>query len=177
MKKIILLALLSVFCFTTLARNQYGNDYDYVYRYESESEKEKVYYGPQAGTFALSFSALPVVNFVGNMFNGTSNQSFDGVSGLGSSFFDGTTIDMKFYTSDRLGFVLGAGFNCLSKNNFSYKSEDELSSKSKDVTNQFMLTLGAQYVTRPGSRLQPLVGTRLLCAFDNEAEKYNDMDN
>lgn len=175
MKKIISMALLSVFCFTAFAGNQYIDNYDY----NPEPEKVKVYYGPQAGTFALSFSALPVINFVGNMFNGTTNQSFDGLSGVGSSVFDGTTIDMKFYTSDRLGLVLGAGFNCLSKSSFGYgaNSDDVVTSKARELSNQFMLTAGMQYVTRPGSRLQPVVGTRLLYAFRNESEKFNDKDN
>lgn len=170
MKKIITLTLLSVCCFATFAGNRQSSDY--------QSEERKVHYGPQAGTFALSFGALPVIDFVGNMFNGTSDQSFDGLAGLGSSIFDGTTIDMKFYTSDKLGIVLGAGFNCQSRSNFEYDyaSEDELIAKNKDISNQLILTLGAQYVTRPGKRLQPVVGTRLLYAFQNRANVYNDMD-
>lgn len=139
---------------------------------------EPVYYGPQKGSFAVSFSALPVVNFVGNMFNGTVEQAFDTDFSLQNNFFDGSTLDVKYYVSDRWGITLGAGFNCSKGTLFSYSQEegkeDEVVSKDINADRAIMLTLGAQYVLRPGCRLQPVLGARLMYAFNNEVEKFVD---
>ena len=138
---------------------------------------EPVYYGPQKGSFAVSFSALPVVNFVGNMFNGTVEQAFDTDFSLQNNFFDGSTLDVKYYISDRLGITLGAGFNCVKGKSFGYSEEgDENKLVSKDILSDrsILLTLGAQYVLRPGCRLQPVLGARLMYAFNNEVEKFVD---
>lgn len=139
---------------------------------------EAVYYGPQKGSFAVSFSALPVVNFVGNMFNGTMNQTFETDFSLQNNFFDGSTLDVKYYVSDRWGITLGAGFNCGKGTIFGYSQEQDkkgdLISKSITAERSVMLTLGAQYVLRPGCRLQPVLGARLMYAFNNEVDKFVD---
>ena len=163
MKKILAVALLAVLSLSAMA----GND------------NEDVYYGPQAGSFSISFSALPVVDFVGNMFNGTQHQSFDGLTGPSTNVFEGATIDMKFFTSDRFGVVVGAGLNCFSQKRFQYESvpDDEIIAQTKNGVTDIMLTFGAQYVIRPGRRLQPVIATRLVYAFDRDVEKFTDFDN
>lgn len=141
---------------------------------------EAVYYGPQKGTYAVSFSALPVVNFVGNMFNGTVKQSFDTNFSLGSEFFDGSTLDVKYYVSDRWGLTLGAGFNCLKNTGFMYSTEEgkenKVIGKGINADRSVMVTLGAQYLLRPGCRLQPVLGARLMYAFNNSVEKAVDKE-
>jgi hypothetical protein len=140
---------------------------------------EAVYYGPQQGSFAVSFSALPVVNFVGNMFNGTVKQTFNTNFGLQENFFDGSTLDVKYYVSDRWGITIGAGFNCFKGTAFGYSTEagkeNELVSKNISAERSVMLTLGAQYLLRPGRRLQPVLGARLMYAFNNNVSKGVDM--
>ena len=54
------------------------------------------YYGAKEGGFAISFGADPVINFVGNMFNGTQDQKFDGFKGLNNDLFNGATITGKY---------------------------------------------------------------------------------
>ena len=77
-----------------------------------------IYYGGQKGDFSISFNALPVINFVGNMFNSTTNQSFSGFGSVNPSVFNGTSISAKFFASDKMNLVVGAGFNCLSNKSF-----------------------------------------------------------
>ena len=55
------------------------------------------YYGARKGGFALSFGADPIVNFVGNMFNGTTKQEFEGFKGLGSDLFNGAFCNCFHY--------------------------------------------------------------------------------
>ena len=144
----------------------------------SKEKNENTFYGPEKGTFAVSFSAMPIINFVGNMFNGTTRQTFEGVKGQGSYIFDGSTIDAKYYVSDRIGLTFGAGFNCTSSRVFSYKSmEEDAVSKSTEGNNEVMLTAGAQYVIRPGRRLQPVIGASLLYVFANNVNKHKDFEN
>ena len=143
-------------------------------------DKDKdVYYGPQQGSFAVSLSAKPVAHFVGNMFNGTTDQTLEELQGTSSDIFDGTTLDIKFYPSDYIGLTVGAGFNCNSRNifNYDYNDNEDIIGKQTEKNTDVMLTLGAQYLIRPGARWQPVLGTRLMCMFGNEVEKYTDYDN
>ena len=177
MKKIIVSILCVGLSFSAMARGTdgyYFNDED-----EYTEVAEQVYYGPEKGSFAVSFSARPILNFVGNMFNGTTNQSMKNITGSSAGLFDGTTLDVKFYTSDNLAFTVGAGFNCGSKSTFQYDSSDknDLDVKKTDKDSDMLITVGAQYLIRPGKRLQPVLGARLACMFGNYATKYNDYDN
>ena len=84
------------------------------------TDKSEVYYGGEKGDFSLSFSALPVFNFIGNMFNGTTSQSFSGLGGVTPNVFSGTTLSCKFFTSNNMSLTVGAGFNCNKNKSFSY---------------------------------------------------------
>ena len=106
------------------------------------NKKEKVaYYGPEQNSFAISFSAVPVVNFVGNMFNGTTRQTFGEIGGSSFAGFDGTTLDVKYYVSDRVGLTAGVGFNCLTSTSFQYEygSNEVLEGTAKSSQNDLML--------------------------------------
>ena len=128
-----------------------------------------VYYGGQKGDFSLSFNALPVINFVGNMFNSTTNQSFSGFGSVNPSVFNGTSISAKFFASDKMNLVVGAGFNCLSNKSFDYDEEYiDKESVSTTGSNEFMFMVGANYLLRPGKRLQPIVGANLVYARANK---------
>ena len=82
------------------------------------------YYGARQGGFAISFGADPVVNFIGNMFNGTTDQSFEGFKGLGSDLFKGATISGKYMLKDDVAITLGLGFNNESTKNHIYDYKD-----------------------------------------------------
>lgn len=142
------------------------------------NKKEKVaYYGPEQNSFAISFSAVPVVNFVGNMFNGTTKQTFGEIGGSSFAGFDGTTLDVKYYVSDRVGLTAGVGFNCLTSTSFRYEhgSNEVLEGTAKSSQNDLMFTFGFQYLMRPGCRLQPVLGARLMCMSGNNVRKTDDL--
>ena len=70
------------------------------------------WYGSKEGGFALTFNANPVLNYVGNMFNGNTNNSLDDFEGVdGKGLFNGTTITGKYFLQDNLALDLGFGFN------------------------------------------------------------------
>lgn len=163
MKKLLCAVLCVMFSFSAIAGNK----------------KEQVsYYGPEQNSFAISFSAVPAINFVGNMFNGTTKQTFGTVGGQSLSNFEGTTLDVKYYVSDRVGLTVGVGFNCLGMAEFEYTTDtsDDIASKDKAADNKVMFTVGAQYLMRPGCRLQPVIGARLMYASENSIAKFDDKD-
>lgn len=141
------------------------------------AEKSDVYYGGQKGDFSLSLGAQPVLNFVGNMFNGTVNQSFSGFGSVNPSVYSGTMLSAKFFTSDNKTFNIGAGFNCLNDKSFEYDEEYiEKLSKTTTGSKELMLTMGMNYLLRPGKRLQPVLGLNVLYAYANKNyEKSDDM--
>ncbi len=134
-----------------------------------KADNADVYYGGQEGDFSLSFNALPVINFVGNLFNGTTNQSFSGFGSVNPSVFNGTSLSAKFFASDKMNIVVGAGFNCLSNKSFDY-DENHINKESVSITgsNEFMFMLGANYLIYPGKRLQPIIGANLVYARANK---------
>ena len=167
MKKVFCLVMLVV-AFTTInSENAFAAKPDSGYDY--------VYYGPMKGDFSLSFSAVPLVNFVGNMFNGTSRQSISQLSGLSSSLFDGSTITGTYFISDRVGFTAGIGFNNSSTKSYEYDRKfDEVQGVEKSGSKATMFMLGANYLLRPGKRLQPVLGASLVYSYANKG--YTDVD-
>lgn len=83
MKKYILsIALVSIFSLGLFAQEEVA--------VEKTSKKEIVY--PQEGTFSVGVDALPYINFLGNMFNGTENNSLN---------VPATTIFGKYFISKK----------------------------------------------------------------------------
>ncbi len=143
-------------------------------KYVKHGEK---YYGTRQGGFAISFGADPILNFIGNMFNGTTNQKFEGFKGLGSDLFEGATITGKYMLKDNLALTLGLGFNSKNEKSFNYsdaeKLEEETNVKSTG-SNKFMLLVGTQFLLRPGKRLQPILGANLAYGYANNNYERND---
>lgn len=141
-------------------------------------KSDDVYYGGKKGDFSLSFSALPVLNFAGNMFNGTTSQTFTGFGSVTPSFFSGSSLSVKYFSSDKMSIIVGAGFNCLSNKTYSYDEDyqDKLNATTKG-SNEVMFMLGANYLLRPGKRLQPVLGANLVYAHSNKNfEKIDDKE-
>lgn len=134
------------------------------------------WYGSKEGGFAITFNANPVLNYVGNMFNGTQNNSlaeFNGVDG----FFGGTTITGKYFLKDNLALDLGFGVN----NNYNVdntynKQDDKVTQYERHATTAFQVKLGAEYRLFPGKRLQPLFGAAVFYQHTNgwDFTKYTD---
>ena len=135
------------------------------------------YYGARKGGFALSFGADPIVNFVGNMFNGTTKQEFEGFKGLGSDLFKGATISGKYMLKDDMAITLGLGFNNEAIKNYEYDSsnkENETAVKT-NASHNFMLLAGVQKLLLPGQRLQPVLGLNIAYCYSNiNYNRYDD---
>ena len=135
----------------------------------SASAQEEKWYGSKQGGFAITMNANPVLNYVGNMFNGTQNnsvQEFNGVDG----FNGGVTITGKYFLKDNLALDLGFGVNNNYNvtNNYDDNSDQEkLTSYGRHATTAFQVKAGAEYRLFPGKRLQPLFGAALFYQHTN----------
>lgn len=122
----------------------------------ASAQNENVYYGSENGGFALTIGADPVINFVGNMFNGTMDNSLEDLGG---------TIAGKFFLTDRFALNAELGINNFKTKSFTYNPEDEdyeeIIREVTEGSKEFTLGLGVQYYLRPGKRLQPFVGANI----------------
>lgn len=137
------------------------------------------YYGARKGGFALSFGADPVINFVGNMFNGTTKQEFEGFKGLGSDLFNGATISGKYMLKDDMAITLGLGFNneATKQHEYEYYSSDKEKETAvkTNASHNFMLLAGVQKLLLPGQRLQPVLGLNIAYCYSNiDYNRYDD---
>ncbi len=145
-----------------------------------DRKTEDCCYGPHKGDFALSFGMRPVLNFVGNMFNGTSGQSFPGLSGLSNDFYSGALISGKYLLSNKVSLNATLGIDCLGTKYYAYSGENNSVSTKETVkgSNEFMFLLGPQFYMRTGKRVQPVIGLNLMYAFANDGYiKEDDIKN
>lgn len=123
------------------------------------AQSEGKYYGGQQGDFAFSINAEPVINFAGNILNGTSDNELD-LEGLSKA------ISAKYFLSDKIALTAVLSVDNSKTKNFTYEDMDDINyGKYETVTNKaisgskdFTFGMGAQYYLRPGKRLQPFVG-------------------
>ena len=125
-------------------------------------------------------NADPVLNYVGNMFNGNQDnklQEFNGVDG----FFNGVTITGKYFLKDNIALDLGFGVN----NNYNVTNlyndandVEKVTSYKRIATTAFQAKVGAEYRLFPGKRLQPLFGAAVIYQHTNawSFEKSTDGD-
>lgn len=162
--KLLLTAALAVaaMSFAPVSADAAGRRTDY--------SRDDVYYGAHKGGFALSFGAAPVLNFVGNMFNGTDSQNFDGLGGLNSVYYDGVTMSGKYFLRDNWALTAQFGFNCQGIGRYTYDDAKATnpSTIKNSGTNSFLAIVGAQYLMRPGKRLQPVLGVGAMYAYANK---------
>ena len=145
----------------------------------ANAQTQEKWYGSKEGGFAITMNANPLLNYVGNMFNGTQNNSlaeFNGVDG----FFGGTTITGKYFLKDNLALDLGFGVN----NNYNVdntynKQDDKVTQYERHATTAFQVKLGAEYRLFPGKRLQPIFGAAVFYQHTNawNFTKVTDGDN
>ena len=128
----------------------------------------ETYYGAEQGSFALSIGADPVINFVGNMFNGTQDNNLSNL---------GATIAGKYFASEKFALAAEFGINNFKNTEFTYNPEDEdreeVIGKYSEGSNSFSLGLGAQWYLRPGKRLQPFVGASVYYGRTNHNYEIN----
>lgn len=119
----------------------------------AQSEQTEAYFGAEQGSFAITVGADPVINFVGNMFNGTEDNSLSGLCGR---------LEGKYYLSNAFSVKAGVRFNNSKTKRFTYNPDDK---DKKEVINEwtqgsreFDINLGLQYNFRAGKRMQPFIG-------------------
>lgn len=133
------------------------------------AQNEEVYYGSEKGGFALTIGADPVINFVGNMFNGTTDNSLSDFGG---------SIAGKYFLSDKFALKAELGINNFKTKDFTYNPEDEdykeIIEEETEGSKEFTLGLGVQYNLRPGKRLQPFIGANIYYGRTNEDFNFNE---
>lgn len=131
--------------------------------------QSETYYGGKQGSFAITIGADPVIDFVGNMFNGTQDNKLSGL---------GATLAAKYYIGDQLAIKAGLGFDNEKSTSYEYNPEDDeykdLISKSTTGSRYFFLNLGAQYNFRAGKRLQPFIGADFYYGRKNSGYSINE---
>lgn len=129
------------------------------------------WYGSKEGGFALTFNANPILNYAGNMFNGTSNNKLADFEGLSEGLFNGTTITGKYFLQDNLAINAGFGFNnnYHRMNHFADANDVEKETGFyRESSTRFMIKGGLEYRMFPGQRIQPLFGADLVFVHDND---------
>ena len=120
------------------------------------SAQNENYYGGQKGSWAITVGADPVINFVGNLFNGNQDNKLNNL---------GASLSGKYFVGDKFALTAGVGFNNYKEKDFTYNPADddhkEIISTDTEGYKNFSLNVGVQYNFRPGKRLQPFVGADL----------------
>ena len=145
MKKLFSLAM--AFCLCAVANAQ------------TETEK---YYGAEKGDFSVSINAKPVVDFAGNLFNGTIDNELK-VKNLTSA------IAAKYFVTEKFAVTAALEVDNSKTKSFSYENAEDINfgkyetvtKEVSEVEKSWTFGVGAQYYLRPGKRLQPFVGAGL----------------
>lgn len=127
---------------------------------------------PETGDYGLGFNAIPMLNFVGNMFNGNGNNQFADDSKF-VNFFGGNTLFGKYYLSDKnaVRASLRLNFNDLNVTNSVF--DDAGAGPDDEVMDRFSrsfsnINLGLGYEWRRGStRLQGYYGAEVMIGYSS----------
>ncbi|MEA4936461.1 MAG: hypothetical protein VB102_07440 [Paludibacter sp.] len=130
-------------------------------------------YLPEAGSYAIGADATPVFNFIGNMFNGTTNNQFDLSSPL---------IYAKYYLSDITALRTVLGVNSISDHQLFYVNDDaahlanplsnaQVTDMRVDKINGYYLSLGLQKFIGQ-KRLRGFYGGQLFTQYSKNKTDY-----
>ena len=141
-----------------------------------EVPKDNVkYFGTRSNGFSLSVGAVPALNFVGNMFNNTENLSFPGFGNTYDSSFKGDMLSVSYFIKDNISLTMDIGLNRSKNKNNSYDDKDNKETIRTTGSNDFIVKVGANYLLRPGERIQPIIGTSFMYGLANKNfEKVDD---
>lgn len=133
----------------------------------ANAQTEEKYYGGKQGSFAISFKAEPVINFAGNVLNGTLNNALD------TEDF-AKAISAKYFLSDNLALTAQLELDNSTETGFAYGNTEEpteITGKTSTTNRNLEVKVGIQNYFRPGKRLQPFVGASILCGTENAIVK------
>ena len=163
--------LLSVLSFGVFAQD------DYSAAFEQEQEEQKTTQGseyfPKAGDFGIGFDATPFLNYLGNAFNGTEDNSLN---------LNDNTLYFRYFLSDNSAARVALRINSTKEVDNRYVRddaafmEDPLSqNKVEDRAiysrNNYELKLGYQ-VFRGENRLRGFFGADLFLGYSKENNEY-----
>lgn len=134
------------------------------------AQNESVYYGSKQGGFAISLSANPVLNYVGNMFNGSTSNSLGNFA----------VVMGKYFLSDNFAVEAGVCFDNYNSTTFTYDNADDAEEVTQEQLykdNDWRVWMGGRYLLRPGKRLQPFVSTYMMYVRENALVGYNEIEN
>lgn len=149
---------------------------------------------PQAGEWAIGFSASSFLNYTGNLLNGTTNNSaavfsnantptistlgnLGGISAMGKYM---KRADLAYRVRFQASATSNSRYNYVEKNNLVPNPllPEYAEDKQTAYNNAFLLGLGMEK-RRGTSRLQGVYGAELILGFVNDRNEYtygNDMD-
>ena len=152
--------------------------------FTSANAQDEKWYGSKEGGFAITFNANPVIHWVGNLFNGNTNNELEEFNGI-DKFDGGHSITGKYFLKDNWALDLGFGIN----NNYNVRNnyddndpavdQEKVLNYDRNATTAFHATVGAEYRLFPGKRLQPLFGAAIVYQHTNawSFTKITDGDN
>lgn len=137
---------------------------------QSEEGKTKKQFETKAGQYAVSVNATPVLNYVGNIFNGETNNSLSNFS-----FINGFGIYGKKYLTDdkaiRAG--LNLSLSSMKSNVANIDSVAEGALESTRVSDNSIGIYGGLEYRKGTGRFQSFYGPMAMINFGAEKTKYN----
>ena len=179
MKKTILFTGILIACLCSAAATVSAKD--------GKEKKDVSEYLPEAGDFAVSVSANPFINFVGNIFNNTVNQTIGTFGGdpynVGGINQPRVSIAGKYMLTDELGLRVNLGWIHDANTQNAYVPDDaELTNdplSGKKLTDSYITresggSFSAAIEYRVGKRrVQGVFSAGLLYAFSYKSDKYS----
>ena len=161
---------------------------------DAQEQKTEKQYLPEAGDWALGVDVVPVLRYVGNAFNGnTNNEYIDNLGGEpfvnsnkrfnSRSLMPDVSIQGKYMLTDEWGLRANVGlmFRSIYDNRYAVDdkalllnplSEDKVVDKAHNTKNGMSVMVGGEY--RKGKkRVQGVFGFGLLFAFQNDKTTYS----
>ena len=150
----------------------------------SAQDKEQRDFLPKAGDWAISIDAKPLLNFVGNLFNNTSDNDISSFGGGEPTLLNGPTASImcKYMLTDNFALKTNVGVLISNSKIAGYVSDDAASmldpladAKVADIRNTrttgLSLMAGAEY--RIGKKkIQGVFGGGLLIGVEEKLQKY-----
>lgn len=154
----------------------------------AKDDNQQKQYTPEAGDFGITISANPLVNFLGNLFNGTVDNTFGNVGGEPynpglNTLQPAVSFAGKYFISDNFALRMNVGWVYTHDKNNYYTTDDaavleDPMSNAKVIDSRIYnnsgasLMFGAEYRVGKG-RVQGVFGGGLLYAFSRYMEKYS----
>lgn len=136
---------------------------------------------PQKGDFGLGFNAVPILNFIGNSFNGQSGNNIGQNKFI--SMFGQNTVFGKYFLTDKSAIRIDLGLN-IESNTYKYQVVNDLLNSpdsfvvDKNINRNQNYTIGAGHEWRLGKgRLQGILGAGLFYSFSANSYSRNEYGN